>query len=108
MFNTLKYVKKLEEVGITRQQAEAHIQIVSEIMENNLATRQDMNDLRQEFKQDMSEMRHEIAELRHELKHEISLLDQKMIQSEQRLTIKLGTIVSIAMGAAVALMKLVG
>jgi repressor of nif and glnA expression len=82
MFNAYKYVKKLEEAGVTREQAETHIQIVSEIMESNLATQQDM------------------AMLRQDVKHEITL-------SEQRMTIRLGTIVSVAIGIAVTLAKLV-
>jgi len=51
---------------------------VTEIIETNLATRQDTKDL-----------------------------ENKIIQSEYRLTIKLGTIVSIAIGIAVALAKLI-
>ncbi len=78
MFNTLKYVKNLEQVGISREQAEAHVHILSEMMETNLATQQDIKNL-----------------------------EQKIIQSEQRMTIKLGTIVSIAIGVAVTLAKLV-
>lgn len=52
-------------------------------METNLATQQDIKDLKQDYK--------------HEL-----------IQLEQRMTIKLGTIISIAIGIAVTLVKLVG
>ncbi len=45
MFNTLKYTKKLESVGITREQAEAHIQIIAEIVEEDVATKNDLKDL---------------------------------------------------------------
>jgi hypothetical protein len=78
MFNALRYTKKLEEVGFTREQAEAHIEIMTEVIETNLATKQDMKDLRVE-----------------------------MAQLENRLTIKLGTIVSLAIGIAVTLAKLI-
>ncbi len=77
MFKSLRYTKKLEEVGLTREQAETHIEIMTEIIETNLATKQDIKDL-----------------------------ENKIIQSEYRLTIKLGTIVSIAIGVAVALTNL--
>jgi hypothetical protein len=40
MFDTLKYVKILEEAGVSRDLAEKHIRIVSEVMETHLATRQ--------------------------------------------------------------------
>jgi hypothetical protein len=45
MFNTLTYAKKLEEVGVTREQAEAHIQIIAEIIEGDVATKQDLKEL---------------------------------------------------------------
>lgn len=45
MFNTLKYTKKLEGVGIAREQAEAHIQIIAEIVEDDVATKHDLKEL---------------------------------------------------------------
>lgn len=77
MFNSLKYAKKLEEVGISREQAEVHMQIMTEIIETNLAT-----------KQDVQEIRRDIREV------------------EYKLIIKMGTLVSIAMGVLVAVVKL--
>ena len=40
-------------------------------------------------------------------KQDITMLEQKLIQSEQRMTIKLGTIVSLAIDIAVTLAKMV-
>lgn len=45
MFNTLKYARKLESVGISRDQAEAHVQIIAEIIEGDVATKQDLKEL---------------------------------------------------------------
>ena len=45
MFNTLRYAKKLESVGVAREQTEAHVQIIAEIVEDDLATKQDIKDL---------------------------------------------------------------
>lgn len=45
MFNTLKYSRILEAVGVSREQAEAHIQIIAEIVEDDLATKQDLKEL---------------------------------------------------------------
>ena len=45
MFNTLKYARKLEAIGLPRDQAEAHIQIIAEIIEGDLVTKQDLKDL---------------------------------------------------------------
>lgn len=81
MFDTLRYSKVLEAVGISREQAEAHIQIISEIVEAELATKQD-----------------------------IVRLENQLIQLEYRLIIKLstavGTIVTLAIAVTAALTKM--
>jgi hypothetical protein len=140
MINTLKYSKQLEGVGLTREQAETHIEIIGEIMDSNLATRQDLADLKSAASQDIAdlksatsqdiadlksatsqniadlksatqqeftEVRQEIKVLRIDLNHLREYLEQKIFQSEQRMVIKLGTIVSIAIGVAVTLTKLI-
>ena len=45
MFNTLKYARMLEEAGFSRDQAETSIRILVEIMEDKLATKQDIREL---------------------------------------------------------------
>lgn len=45
MFDTLRYSKTLEAVGISREHAEAHIKIIAEIIEGDLATKQDLREL---------------------------------------------------------------
>lgn len=111
MLNTLKYAKQLEEVGFTREQAETHMFIMTDIIDSKLATKQDIADLRVATQhdiaelrvatqQDMTDLRRDFSELRTELKRDIADL-------ENRMTIKLGTIVSIAIGVAVALTKLI-
>ena len=76
MFNTLMYAKKLEEVGVSRDQAEAHIQIIAEIVEGDLSTKQDIKDLKDEL--------------------------QKL---EYRLIIKLGAVVTAVIATAVAILN---
>jgi hypothetical protein len=88
MNNTLKYVKILESAGIAREQAEAHVQIITELTEGSLATKQDIKNL--ENKWDTS----------------LERLDHKMLQLEYRLTIKLGTIVTVVIAAATTVIKL--
>ncbi len=95
MNNALKYVKILEGTGITRDQAEAHVQIISEILEGDLATKQDIKDARQETRQHIKG-----------LEAKFETLEHKILQSEYRMTIKLGSIVTIVMAAATAIIKL--
>ncbi|MCC6278157.1 MAG: DUF1640 domain-containing protein, partial [Oligoflexia bacterium] len=49
MINTLKYAKKLEEAGFSRQQAEANIQIIADIVEGDVATKQDIKEIKDEM-----------------------------------------------------------
>ena len=84
MFDTLKYSKILEAIGMSREQAEAQVQIIAEIVEDNLVCK---NDLRIE----MLGLRSEMERLEH------------------RLVLKLGAIVvtsvTVATAIAVALSK---
>ena len=45
MINTLEYAKKLEAAGVNRKQAEAHIQIISNVVEVDMATKQDLREM---------------------------------------------------------------
>ncbi len=80
-FDTFKFVDRLEKAGMPREQAAAFAQAqqesLSEALESTLATKSD-----------------------------ILRLENRIDTMELRLTIKLGTIVAIAVGAVAALIKL--
>lgn len=78
MFNTLKYAKLLEEVGFSREQAETSVRILVEIMEDKLATKQDISDIRRDI-----------------------------TQAEYKLTLRMGTMLTAAIAILTALHKLV-
>jgi hypothetical protein len=99
MFNSLIYAKRLEKVGLTREQAETHVQMVAEIMETNLATKQDMKDLEGRFHAFTLDIENRFERFATDIRNQMAL-------QEYRLTIKLGTIVSLAVGIAVTLSKL--
>jgi hypothetical protein len=42
MFNALKYTKQLEQAGFSREQAETQLQIIGEVLEDDLVTKQDL------------------------------------------------------------------
>lgn len=88
MNNTLKYVRILENTGITREQAEAHVYVLSEFLEGDLATKQDIKNL------DIK------------LENLAINLEHKILQSEYRMTIKLGSIVTVVIAASTAIIKL--
>ena len=80
MIDTLMYVKRLEAIGISREQAELQVQVMAEIVDSNYATKQDFRDLKTE-------------------------MDHKFEQLENRLTIKLGSIMIFGMSALATLFK---
>lgn len=45
VFNSLHYAKRLEQAGFTREQAEAQANIITEIVDEKIATRQDLESL---------------------------------------------------------------
>lgn len=77
MFNALKYTESLEKAGFTRKQAEKSISILIEIMEQNLAT-----------KNDISKLEHRLREL------------------ELRMTVKLGSMLVVSIGIMTAIQKI--
>jgi hypothetical protein len=79
-FDTLKYANTLKAAGVSQAQAEAQAAALSEVMEVNLK---------------------ELA-----TKGDLILLRQELIQLEQRMTIKLGTMLAATVGMTVALVKL--
>lgn len=95
MKSALQYVKILESAGITREQAEAQIQVITEITEGDLASKQDIDRLRQD-----------INLLDNKVDTSVERLEHKLLQSEYRLTIKLGTIVTVVIAAATTVIKL--
>ncbi len=85
MFNTLRYAKMLEEVGFSREQAETSIKILVEIMEDKLASKQDLEGLEVRL---MSELRHSVTQL------------------ESKLTIRMGTMLAASIAILTAIQKL--
>ena len=81
-FDTLKYSKRLKDAGVPDKQAEA--EALAEVLEVNLkdlATKEDLKALE-------------------------GRLGDKITMLEQRMTIKLGTLMVIAVGAVATLVKL--
>ena len=60
-FNTLAYAKKMKAVGFTEQQAEAQAEALAEIVENRLATKQDIEGLKRDIKELEIRLRHDLT-----------------------------------------------
>lgn len=94
-FDTLRFSQRLEEAGLTATQAAGTAAAFAEAIKElvaQLATKHDVDLLRQE-------LRSEIGALRHELKADIA-------QIELRMTIKLGSMMAASVALTAALVKL--
>lgn len=99
MFNTLRYARMLEEVGFSREQAETSVKILVEIMEDKLASKQDLQDLRTELQQVRSDLQHSLTENASDTRHSIA-------QLESKLTIRMGTMLAGSIAILTAIQKL--
>lgn len=91
-FDTLKFAKRLKEAGFTESQAEALASAEAELIEASLATKRDLKELEVKLSRDIEALR---ANLQRDLK-----------DMEYRLTIRLGGLIALAVGAVAALVKL--
>ncbi|MBJ7262861.1 MAG: DUF1640 domain-containing protein [Burkholderiaceae bacterium] len=117
-FDTLKFVKTLEAAGIPPQQAEAMSAAVRDSHETaDLVTKSDVDKLSKDVDSKFDLLRLELdsrfkafdSTLRHEItgvRHEISDVRNELKQLEQRMTIKLGSMLAIAVGLIAAIVKL--
>lgn len=66
-FDTLAYVKQLEAVGVPREQAEVQANALRQIIDEKLATKADIAQLRVEAEANKMELKHDIADVRLEI-----------------------------------------
>jgi predicted nucleic acid-binding Zn-ribbon protein len=97
-FDTLKFAKRLKEAGFTEQQAEALVHAGAEWIEQNMATKRDIADLKGEIKELEVKMEQKIEQIRSDLARDLKDL-------EYRMTIKLSTMMVVAVGAMAALTR---
>ncbi len=100
MFDTLKYVTMLETVGFTRDQAEISIKILDEIMEDKLATKNDIHELR-------TSMKSSFIQFESKFDNELKILRLEISQMESKLTIRMGTMLAASIAVLTAIQKLI-
>ncbi len=123
-FDTLAYVKQLEAVGVPREQAEVQAHALRQIIDEKLATKMDIAQVRaeaeankQELKRDIMDVRAEAEANKQELKHDIAGIKRDMLEMENRwmhqvremesrIVIRLGGMLIAAVGVIIAVLKL--
>ena len=87
-FDALKHVETLKKAGFPDDQATAQVRVLNEIIDSNLATKRDWKEMEQATRRDIKE------------------LEYKMKELEQRIIIKLGSLLTTGLVAIVALSKM--
>ena len=103
-FDTLKFAKRLKEAGFTEQQAEALADAEAEFIEQNLATKRDIADVKRDIKELEVTLRNEIKQLDVKMEQIRSDLARDLKDLEYRMTMKL-TLMVVAVGAMATLVK---
>lgn len=93
MFHSMNYVRVLEEAGFSREQSETSVGVMMEIMNERLASKQDLKELETRVLTD-------VQLLRLETQHWIE-------RSEARMTIRMGTMLAASIAILTAIQKLV-
>ncbi|MCB2055484.1 MAG: hypothetical protein KDE35_14730 [Geminicoccaceae bacterium] len=109
-FDTLALAHKLEAAGFDTRQAQGTAAALAETFAGELVTKSDLrqalDELRHDLRREIDELRQEINELRQEARRDINELRHEMASLEQRMTIKLGGMMVVAVGVTAALVKL--
>jgi hypothetical protein len=101
-FDTLQYVKKLREAGVAENVAEIQAEAFKEVMENNLASKQDIKDLRQDILAMKKDLTHDIEGL----SRNIELVKKDVVMIKKDLTIRLGGMMAVGISILSVLITL--
>ena len=120
-FDTHKYVKSLVSAGMPEPQAEIIADKQAELVTEQLATKADVTDIRRDMKQMEARLQGEIVTVKRDMKEMEAGLRRDMKQMEtglkrdmkemetrleHRLTLRLGSMMVVAVGVVAALVKL--
>ncbi|HGJ5854767.1 MAG TPA: DUF1640 domain-containing protein [Arsenophonus nasoniae] len=115
-FDTQEFVETLENAGLPKDQAKAISLVVRKSHEvADLATKRDLEDVRKDLSAEIADVRKdlsaEIADVRKDLSAEISNVRKDMEHRFDKLglqlTVRLGGMLILAIGALTAILKLV-
>ena len=99
-FDTLKASRRLQEAGFDETKAEAIVSIFAADIGASLATKDDLATTR-------TDLTHEINTVRTDLTHEINMVRADMKEMEQRLTVRMGTMLGGGVAVLLAAMGIV-
>ena len=89
IFDTFDDARKLQKAGFTEHQAEVQVNALRTLIENDLATKQDIASLQKEIAELRKEAQESIESLRKEVKQDIELLSKETQLGRARITAEL-------------------
>ena len=96
MYDTLEYVRRLEAVGVPREQAETQVRILAEVINTNLSTKQDLKDQTLATSAEFAAVHVEFARV-----------DEKMKSLENRIVLKSTAATATLMTLLIAILKFI-
>ncbi len=124
-FDTHAFVKELTKAGMPEEQAEVLARSQATLIDEKLATKQDLKELELRLKRDMKELemrltrdmqelKRDMKELEANLKRDMKELEMRLKRDMQEmelrlkhdLTVRLGSMMVVAIGVVAALVKL--
>ena len=113
-FDTLAYAKKLKQAGVPEAQAEIHAEAMAELVEERLATKRDLKELEERLTNRMqateerlnNQMRSMEERLNSQMRSMEERLNSKMQELEYKMTVRLGSMMVVAVGLVATLVKL--
>ena len=109
MFNALRYTEELERAGFTKNQAETSVKMLIDLMNENFATKSDLNVMELALRSDMkaieNSLRSEMKASENSLRTEIKAVETSVRELEYKLTNKLGAMMVVGIGIIATLIK---
>ncbi|MBM3509866.1 MAG: hypothetical protein FJX61_06975 [Alphaproteobacteria bacterium] len=110
VFDTLDFARRLKDAGVPGVQAEAHAQVIAEMVLTDVATKADLDQVKRELLQAV-DARFASADARfaafeHKVDARFAAVDQKIERLRDQLTLRLGALIVVGISALAALQRL--
>ncbi len=102
-FDTHAFVKELTQAGMPEEQAEVLARSQAMLIDEKLATKQDLKELELRLKRDIQELKRDMKELEMRLTRDMQEMELRL---KHDLTVRLGSMMVVAVGVIAALVKL--
>jgi hypothetical protein len=105
-FDSLGYAKRLRGGGVPQEQAEAHAEAARDFIMAELATKADLLATKQELQNSIDTLKNSMEMLKNSVETRMNNLETRVDTLGLRLTLRLGAIVVVALGALATILKL--